>query len=54
MEQRRKQTSVAVVKDAISKLRMVECALRTEQRRKQGSVATLKDAISKLGMVECA
>jgi hypothetical protein len=54
MEQRRKQGSVAAVKDAISKLRMVECALSMEQRRKQGRFAAVKDAISKLRMVECA
>jgi hypothetical protein len=48
MEQRNKQRSVAVLKDAISKLRMVECACNMEQRNKQRSVAVLKDAISKL------
>jgi hypothetical protein len=46
--------SGAAVKDALSKLRMVECAWSMEQRRKQGSFAVVKDALSKLRIVECA
>jgi len=42
MEQRRKQGSFAVVKDALSKLRIVECALSMEQRGSERNIDRLQ------------